>query len=76
MCYDDYDDHYCNEPNEDWVHIDDLPDLDAAKEHLKAVIHSLYATGSLDDLEDHLDELAHLLEVSMPSGKLKVVSHE
>lgn len=49
-----------------WVHEDDLPDLDHCKDMLEGIIAALYKTGSIESLEDCLDELTSQFDLKIP----------
>lgn len=66
--YDPY--YYEDHSKDDYVHIDDLPDLDHARDHMKAVLAALYGTGTLDSLENSLEEVLAILDMKLPAGTL------
>ena len=59
-------------PYDDYVHVDDLPDLDHARDHMKAVLEALYGNGSLENLESSLEEVLSILEMKLPTVNLCV----
>jgi len=66
MHYEDFDYEYpCPEDN-GWIHEDDLPDLDYAKEMLISVRNAIYDTGDIENLEDCLEELLSCFKLSIP----------
>ena len=50
-----------------WVHEDDIPDLDHAKDMLEGVLEAIYVTGNIEKLEDCLDELTGCFELKIPA---------
>jgi len=58
----------------DYIHIDDLPDIDKAKDFLGGIVEAVYETGNMDLLEHCLEELCEILEVKMPAGKPRIKS--
>lgn len=70
----DFDDpYYYDDPREnDYVHVDDLPDLDHARDHMTKVLEALYSGASLESLESSLEEVLSILEMKMPTGPLTV----
>lgn len=52
-----------------WVHQDDLPDIDHCKDMLEGIIEAIYTSGSIDKLEDCLDELTHQFAMTIPRSK-------
>ncbi len=73
MGYDDwrlaspYDDYEPTPADYGWVHEDDLPDLDHAKDMLEGVLEALYVSGDVEKLEDCLDELTGCFELKLPA---------
>lgn len=67
----DYSDYI--DPTEDWVHIDELTKYDYAEEHLKEVINQVYNIGNIYALEDALDNLAGIFEISLPNKNPKLI---
>jgi len=67
-----YDEEYYNTDTGDYVHIDDLPDLDHAKDFLGGIVEAIYETGDLDLLQHCLEELCVILDVNIPEGKLRI----
>jgi hypothetical protein len=55
-----------------WIHEDDMPNLDHARDHMEKVLEALYGGASLNDLESSLEEVLSVLEMQMPKGKLVV----
>lgn len=53
-----------NDPSdfeEEYVHVDDVPDLSEARIRLGIILECLYGKRKLSEMEEHLDELcAHL----------------
>lgn len=60
------------DPRDDYVHVDDLPDLDHARDHMKAMFEILYGSKDLDSLENHLEEICAVLEMKIPMDALKI----
>jgi|GEM_PF-5658700 len=58
--------------HDDYVHVDDLPDLDHARDHMQQVLDALYSGASLESLENSLEEVLSILEMKMPSGPLTI----
>lgn len=52
-----------------WIHEDEIPDLDAAKSSLEAILRDVYVTGSPEDLEANLMQICALFDLEVPSGK-------
>lgn len=57
----DYDD--CNHALDNgYIHEDDLPNLDSARDFLVGIQECFYQTGDVDKLEDYLGELCAILD--------------
>ena len=56
----------------EWVHIDEIPDLDHAKKAMKKVLDILYRESSMDDLEENLENVCDILSLPLPAGHLKI----
>ena len=68
-----YDPHYYEDHSkDDYVHVDDLPDLDHMRDHMQKVLETLYAGASLESLESSLEEVLSILEMKIPDGDLKI----
>ncbi len=46
----------------------DGPDFDGARNHFVGLLEDIYKTGSITDLEFHLDELCAFFDMGMPKG--------
>lgn len=68
--YDPY--YYEDHTYDDYVHVDDLPDLDHARDHMKAVLNALYSNGSLESLENSLEEVLAVLDMKLPESAICV----
>jgi hypothetical protein len=65
-----YDYEYeCEAVDSCWIHENELPDLDHAKNMLQSVLNAVYETGDIESLEDSLDELAGCLNLKMTKGR-------
>lgn len=49
-----------------WVHEDELPDLEHAKDMLESIINAIYVSGDIHQLEDCLDELTGCFDLELP----------
>lgn len=47
----------------EWVHVDDMPDLDHMADELKKLIEIVYGHRDLEDIDEVIDELASQLNV-------------
>jgi len=47
----------------DWVHVDDMPDMDHMADELKKLIEIVYGQRELEDIDDVIDEMASQLNV-------------
>lgn len=52
--------------NDEWIHEDDLPDYDYAKEMLHGVRNAIYETGDIENLEDCLECLMDVFKLKIP----------
>lgn len=52
-----------------WVHEDDVPDLDHCKDMLQGIIEAFYQTGSVEELENCLDEICGQFDLKLPAGQ-------
>lgn len=48
-------------------------DYEHAKDHLYGLVNAFYQTGSVDDLERHLEEVLHVFDMKLPKGKPAIV---
>lgn len=65
-----YEEYYLEEsPLDEWVHEDDLPDLEFMKDMTISVINAIYETGDIENLEDCLEELAAGFDLQIPNKK-------
>jgi hypothetical protein len=60
------------DPMEDYVHVDDLPDLDHARDHMKGLFEVLYGTKDISALEDHLEEICSVLDMNIPRESIRI----
>jgi hypothetical protein len=44
-----------------------------AKDHLEGLVNDIYKTGSIEDLEFHLEEVLSIFGINMPHGKPVIV---
>lgn len=58
-----------DEVEKDWVHKDDLPDYDHAKNMLESITNAVYETGDTEQLEDCLEELLACFDIKIPNKK-------
>ncbi len=70
--YYDYDQYDIDPHSDEWVHLDDLPDLDYARQQMQKVLEALYGGATLESLESSLEEVLHVLEMKAPTGPLTV----
>lgn len=56
----------------EYVHMDDLPELDHASDHMRAVFEVLYGDKDISELENHLEEVCAILGLELPDGNLTV----
>ncbi len=47
----------------DYIHIDDLPDLESMKDYLEGVVEAVYKDGDIKKLDHCIEELCCLLDV-------------
>lgn len=66
MHYEDYDYDIPTPEDEGWIHEDDLPDLEHAKNMLISVRNAIYDTGDIENLEDCLEEVLACFNLSIP----------
>lgn len=48
-------------------------DYDHAMDHLQGLLENIYNTGSVKDLEFHLEEILHVFGMKMPIGDPKLI---
>jgi hypothetical protein len=65
----DYDYEFPTPQDEGWIHEDELPDLEHAKNMLISVRNAIYDTGDIETLEDCLEELLACFELSIPKSE-------
>jgi len=65
-------DEYEYYDREEFVHIDDIPDLSSAKESMEKLICIIYGIESMDNFEDTLEEVCEVLGLSLPNLPLKI----
>ena len=61
----------CDE-SEQWVHVDNLEKYDYAKEWIDEVVHHMYNTGDVDEMENALDELLAIFSGKLPPNSPKI----
>ena len=71
--YDEYEMSQYAQPPEGFVPEEVQSTLDKAKDWLELVVHHIYETGNVDDLEYALEELCAHLDVELPHYLPKVV---
>ncbi len=59
---------YCDEYEVEESVIDKA-DYDHALDHLQGIIEDVYKTGSIENLEFHLEEVLHVFGLKIPEGK-------
>lgn len=69
MDYDEPNYYYANHDADDWVHIDQL---DHARDHMQALLDILYGENTVDNFEDHLEEICLVLDIKLPLNSLTV----
>lgn len=64
-------------PMEEFVNVDELDKYEIdGKELFKKVLHHIYDTGDVENLEDVLDELATIFDVNLPKKNPKLIKKE
>ena len=58
--------HLSEFENDEWVHVDNIPDHDFGKELMKDLLSTIYNNGSLEDIHSALDDLTGYFDISMP----------
>ena len=56
-----------------YVHVDDLPQIKHAADHMSALLEMIYGSKDLSDFEFHLEEVLHVLEMKTPQGKITII---
>lgn len=67
-----YNDDFADDPFCDFIHVDDLPDLDYVKDMLISVTNALYETGDVENLEDCLENLLACFDLKIPLNHPKL----
>lgn len=52
---------------------EDYSEMERMREWMKALLHSLYHTGNVEEVEHNLEELCYLMDLELPAGRLQVV---
>lgn len=60
------------DPMSDYVHVDDLPDMDGIRYHMRRVFECLYGNRDVEDLDDELEEVCTALDMKLPTSKLTI----
>lgn len=58
-----YEPEYDPVDTSEWVHVNDLPDLDLMGDEIKKLIEIVYGQRDLEDIDDVIDELAGQLNI-------------
>ena len=63
---------YIDDYKKEYVHIDEIPDLDDMKVRMKNVLDIVYGDSEIEDLEIELEELAAHLDLKLPPRAFKI----
>ena len=54
------------------MRIDDMPDIEHAKDHFNGLLDVIYKHKDINDLEWHLEEIGFVLGVELPKGEPQI----
>lgn len=69
-----YDASYEPDPDAEYVHQNDIPDLDDIKKAFRDIVHKLYSKDELDiaKLDDVINFIADELDIKIPDGNPQI----
>lgn len=63
---------YLEDFYDEYVPIDEIPDLDEIKERLEKILNIIYETGKVQDLESELEEVIYPFGLKLPETTMKI----
>ena len=61
-----YEDYYEDDREEEYIHVDNLPDYEGMKSHMQKILDIIYGKGNLGQLVPELEELAFKMDIDIP----------